>query len=148
FEVGAPALALLDRLALQLLQVALYRFLDGVGELVSRLEEHGRLARPPRRAWVLVLLGGLPHQEGGVPLVGEDHGPEEPEPAPRVDQQRGVAVRKAGRVRHHERLAPPVLAAPLPRPEDADVIRLPLPRAPVPAREQVPVRTLHDTARM
>ena len=87
---------------------------------------------------------GLHLHQRGVPLVGEDGRPQQPESRGAVDEQGGVGVGVAGRVGQPGRRRPGRRALALPGAEQFDVVGRALAGAVEPGHQQVAVRMLDD----
>ena len=114
-------------------------------ELISGRDVHDLADVPARRA-VFCVIGRniLVFHQRGVPLVGEDGRPHQPQSLLRIEKQRGIRVRVAGRVGQQERLAPRLGAFAKPRAPHHHIVRRALARPVEPAHEQVTARQLHD----
>ena len=106
------------------------------------------LTVPPWRAVAGIVRGDLVLHQRGVPLVRQDRRPQQPEPLRRVDEHRGVRVRVAWRVGHHERLAPAAAALLQPRAANEDVVGRALSGSVEPAGQQVAARQFDDHRRV
>ena len=107
------------------------------------------LARLPARHAVASVVGrDLVLHQRGVPLVGEDRRPEQPQTLLRVEEQRRVRIRIARRVRQQEGGAPRAAALAEPRAPDHDVVRRALTRPVEPAHEEIPAWQLDHRRRV
>src|SRR5205823_66735 len=97
------------------------------------------------KGWAVVLIrrGDLVLGQGGMPLVGDDRLPDQPQPLMRVNKQAWVGVGKARRIGQEEGLAPCLGAFASPRAEYPDIVRVPFTRAVIPTDQEVAIRALH-----
>jgi len=100
---------------------------------------------PARRPGLLVAGGDLILEQGGFPTIGQNDGPDQPQPFPRVKEQDGVGVGIARRVRQQERSAPLAGAPGFARAEDADIVGGALPGPVIPTNQEITVGTFHHT---
>ena len=119
-----------------------------LGEPVAGRDVHHLARVPPRHLPDGPRSRGLHLHQRGVPLVGQNRRPQQPEASRAIDEERRVGVGIAGGVGQPGGRGPGGRAATLPGPEEFDVVGRTLARSVKPRDQQVPVRVLDDAGRV